>query len=398
MNLTEKMALDCGVKIEQPYLDQYFLPLKSDKFIIFDTRCNNPSGEYDYYTDVYDLIKKYVKQHDIQVFQFANEKNNKIPCDKCFITINKKHENYLIAKSKLLITNENYTLHIASAFNTKSIGLYSLNRPANKRPIWNKKSQIILESHREGNLPSYNTSSETPKTINFINPYEIAKNILDVLNIQHDLERFDLVYLGKNFHQKIVEIVPDFISTPEFMKNRSVNLRLDYIKNLNGNVFNYWLTNRKVNIITDKDINIGLLNTFKSNILMITVMMSSNISENFLKGCKSLGLKLKLFCDSKAEIDNYRFKFLDWEIEKDFEEKNPLDDLKNINKNSKFISSKILISKGKQFSCKPYFFANKPIDNKEEYVILSEEFGKEIEFFKIYNEREETSTDSTAIP
>ena len=398
MNLTEKMALDCGVKIEQPYLDQYFLPLKSDKFIIFDTRCNNPSGEYDYFIDVYDLIKGYLKQNNIQVFQFANEKNSKIPCDKCFITINKKHENYLIARSKLLITNENYTLHIASAFNTKSIGLYSLNKPANKRPIWNKQSQIILESHREGNLPSYNTCSETPKTINFISPYEIAKNILDVLNIEHDLERFELVYLGKSFHQKIVEIVPDFISTPEFMKNRSVNLRLDYIKNLNGNVFNYWLTNRKVNIITDKDINIGLLNTFKSNILLITVMMSSNISENFLKGCKSLGLKLKLFCDSKEEINNYRFKFLDWEIEKDFEEKNTLDDLKNINKNSKFISSKILISKGKQFSCKPYFFANKPIDNKEEYVILSEEFGKEIEFFKIYNEREETSTDSTSIP
>ena len=59
MNLTEKMALDCGVKSSQPYLDQYFLPLKSDRFIIFDTRCKNVSGEYDYYNDVYDLIKDY---------------------------------------------------------------------------------------------------------------------------------------------------------------------------------------------------------------------------------------------------------------------------------------------------------------------------------------------------
>jgi hypothetical protein len=396
MNLTEKMALDCGVKSSQPYLDQYFLPLKSDRFIIFDTRCKNVSGEYDYYNDVYDLIKDYLKENDIQVFQFATDKNTKIPCDKCFITINKKHENYLIAKSKLLISNENYTLHIASVFNTKSIGLYSLNRPSNKRPIWNKKSQIILESHREGNLPSYNTATETPKTVNFISPYIIAKNILDSLQIKNDLDRFELVYLGKSFHQKIVEIVPDFTSSPEFMKNRSVNLRLDYIKNLNANAFCYWLTNRKVNIITDKDININLLNAFKNNILLVTVMMSDDISENFLKGCKSLGIKLKLFCDRKDKLNDYRFKFLDWEIEKDFEDENIIDQLENINKNSKFISSKILISKGKQFSCKSNFFANKPIDNKEESVILSEEFGKEIEFFKIYNERRKKQKSRTS--
>jgi hypothetical protein len=125
-------------------------------------------------------------------------------------------------------------------------------------------------------------------------------------------------------------------------------------------------------------------------------MMSDDISENFLKGCKSLGIKLKLFCDRKDKLNDYRFKFLDWEIEKDFEDENIIDQLENINKNSKFISSKILISKGKQFSCKSNFFANKPIDNKEESVILSEEFGKEIEFFKIYNERRKKQKSRTS--
>ena len=190
--------------------------------------------------------------------------------------------------------------------------------------------------------------------------------------------------------------MPDFISSPDFMKNRSINLRLDYIKNLNTQVFSYWLTNRKVNLITDKDINVHLLNSFKNNIILLTVMMSPNISENFLKACKSIGLKIKIFCDNKDEINNYRFKFLNWDIEKDFEKETTLNQLKNVNEHSKFISSKILISKGKQFSCKPNYFANKPIDNKEECVILSEDFEKEIEFFKIYNEREE-STYSTSV-
>ena len=84
-------------------------------------------------------------------------------------------------------------MHIASVFNTKSIGLYSLFNPKNTRPIWNQSSQIILESNRDGNLPSYGHLKESPKTINFISPYVIAKNILDSLGIGNDLHRFELV-------------------------------------------------------------------------------------------------------------------------------------------------------------------------------------------------------------
>ena len=392
MNLTEKMALDCGVKISKPYLDKYFLPIKNDNYIIIDTRSRNDTGEYDYFNDVLDLIKDYLKEADIDVFQLAIEKNTKLACNKCYITINKKQENYLISKAKLLISNENYSLYIASVFNVKSIGLYSIFNPKNTQPIWNKNSQIILESNREGNLPSYGTSKESPKTINFISPYVIAKNILDNLNIENDLHKFELVNLGKSFNQKIVEIVPDFISGEDFMKERSINLRLDYMKNLNVSIFNYWMANRKVNIITDKDININIIAPHKNRILLMTIMMSPNISERFLKHCKSIGLKLKIFCDDKEKFNEYKFKFLDWEINKDFEDNSIFNDLPTISEKSKFISSKVLISKGKQFSCKANYLLNKHLDNSEENVILSREFEKEIEFFKIYNEREESTT------
>jgi len=352
MNLTEKMALDCGVRLSEPYLDRYFMPIKNYNYIIIDTRCKNPNGEYDYFNDVLDLIKPHLKQHNIDIFQLATDKNPKLQCDKCFITINKKQENYLISKARILISNENYSLHIASVFKTKSIGLYSLFNPKNTRPIWNQSSQIILESNRDGNLPSYGSLKESPKTINFISPYIIAKNILDNLEIKNDLNRFELVNLGKSFHQKIVEIVPDFISSDNFMKDRSVNLRLDYIQNLNISVFNYWMTNRKVNIITDKDININMLAAFKNNILLMTIMLSPSISEKFLKHCKSIGLKLKIFCDNKDKLEEYRFK---------------------------------------------NYLSNKHLDNSEETVILSKEFEQELEFFKIYNEREEESTSGASV-
>ena len=69
MNLTEKMAVDCGVKISRPYLDRYFLPLRNNNFIIIDTRCKNANGEYDYFNDVLELVKPYLKEADIDIFQ-----------------------------------------------------------------------------------------------------------------------------------------------------------------------------------------------------------------------------------------------------------------------------------------------------------------------------------------
>jgi hypothetical protein len=396
MNLTEKMALDCGVKIGQPHVDRLFMPIKNENFIIIDTRSKYENGEYDYFLDVYDLVKRYLKEYDVDVYQFATEKSVKIPCTKCFITINKKQEAYLISKAKLIVANENYSLHLASIFNTKSIGLYSIYNAENTRPIWNKQSQIVLESDRDGNLPTYNQLSEKPKTINFISPYVIAKNILDQLNIPNELGKLELVHIGKNYSHKVIEVVPDFISDENFLKDKQINLRLDYVKSLSLNVLNYWLANKKVNLITDKDINVNLLVPHRGNIQLLTVILSENISEKFLKQCKSIGLKIKLYCDVKDKLNEYRFKFLDWEIEKDFTEESEFKKIPNLTENCKFISSKVLVSKGKQFSCKANYLINKNIDNREESVILSEEFEKELDFFKIYNERKE-STSSTPI-
>jgi len=389
MNLLEKIALDCGVKTSNPFVDKLYMPIKNHNFIIFDTRCKNTNGIYDYFLDVFEMIKHYLKQNNIDVIQLASENSYKLPCDKCYITINKKQEAYLISKAKLIISNENYSLYLASILNTKSIGLYSINNSKNIRPLWNQDSQIIFESDRDGNLPSYGLINETPKTINFISPYKIAQSILDNLNISNDLNKFDLVYLGRSFNQKIIEVVPDFISNQEFLKNSSINLRLDYVDNLDIKTFAFWLTNRKINLITNKDINLQAINQFKNNIMMLTIMLSEKISEQFLKSAKQMGYRMKIFCANEKEINFYRNKFFDWQIEKDQKNFILLKELKKLSTESFFISSKILISKGKQFSCKANYLKNKSLDKTQETVILSPEFEEELEYFKIYNERQE---------
>jgi len=385
MNVAEKIALECGVKISQPYIDRSFMPLSYDKYIIFDTRCSNQAGEYDFFQDVLNLIKPHLKENNIKCLQICTDKNYKLSCDKTFIKINKKQEAYLISKSSLLIANENYSLYIASALNKKSIGLYSLFDPRNTAPIWNKKNQIIIESDRDGNRPSYSQLSEKPKTINFINPYEVATKILDCLGIKNNFNQIELVHLGENYNQQIVEVVPDFISDADFLKGNQINLRLDLVKEMNGEVFRYWLSNKKVNLLTDKDLNIGLLKMFKSNIIGLTILLSKDISENFLKASKSLGLDINVYCPDKNSLKENRFKFFDWNVEKDFNEDVTLDQIKKINKKSKYFSSKTIFSKGKPFPSKAAYLANKPLDKNGNNVILNEEFEQELEYFKIYN-------------
>lgn len=385
MNISQKISIELGAQTSCPVIDTFFMPLKNDKYIIIDGRSKYDFGVYDYFNDVVDLIYPKLKYLGIDVFYFCNENMQKISCDRCFINLNKKQEAYLISKAKLVVGCENYFLYLAASLGVYSIGLYSVYSPQNTQPFWNKDKQIVLESHREGNLPSYGTLRETPKTVNFISPFEVAKNVLNTLNIENDLHKYELAYLGENYKQKIVEIVPDFTSDERFLVGASVNLRLDYVNYLSGAVLQYWLSNRRANIITDKDINIAILEKFRQNIISITITVSDHISEAFLQQCKQKGFAVKLFCNNSEKLKSYRFKFLDWQIYKDYNEEKKLKNYPLIASSSKFVSSKVIFSKGNQYSCRAAMLLNKPLDKSGESVILNEEFEKELEYFKIYN-------------
>lgn len=115
-------------------------------------------------------------------------------------------------------------------------------------------------------------------------------------------------------------------------------------------------------------------------------MVSDKISETFLKACQSLGLKIKIYCADKDKINDFRFKFLDWDIKADYNEDLRLEEIENIKETSKFESSKIIFSKGKKYSSKASFLQEKPLDSNGNNVILNKEFEEELDYFKIYDE------------
>lgn len=385
MNLAQKIAAECGASISAPIVDEFFMPLKNHKYIIIDGRSKYECGGYDYFNDVVELILPELRKEGVDIFYFCAENSPKITCDRCFINLNKKQESYLIKKAQLVVGCENYFLHIAAAHNVKNIGLYAVYSAPNTQPYWNKDTQIVLESHRDGNLPTYGTLNESPKTINFISSFEVAGKILDELGVSHQYHKYDLLYIGENYKNKVVEVVPDFTSDAAFLEGRAINLRLDYLNFLSGSVLQYWLSNRKVNIVTDKDIHVSILNQFKKNIVSLSVIVSESISEAFLQQCKKIGLNVKIFCQDPEKLKHYRFKFLNFHVHKDFCEDKKLKNYPKITAISRFSSAKVIFSKGKQYSCRATLLANKPLDKNGEWVIFSEDYERELDFFKIYN-------------
>ena len=384
MNLTEKIALDCGVKASKPHVDFMYHPIPFKDYIVIDGRYKNKVGEYDLFKKVVKLISPYLLNKDIKIVQLCQTVNDRITCvDKCCVDLNKKQDNFILKNSKLVVCCDNAASYIANSINKKTITLYSSFHSLSKAPLWNKKNQISIDSERAGNLPSYDTLSESPKSINFIDPLKVAHNILNSLDIENNLNEYKMINCGKSFFSNIVEAIPDYIPDSKSFKQGSINLRLDLVKDLDARILAAWVLDRKVNIITNKDVNIQLLKYFKDNILSITIMTSDSVSEPFLLAAQRAGFPVKIYCSEKERFDYFKLKFLDWTVL--FDDESDDEVFESLKKDYFFESCKMLYSKGKAYPSHASILAEKEFDNDGNRVILSKEFNKELNYFLIYS-------------
>ena len=123
------------------------------------------------------------------------------------------------------ICSDNLSSYFSSALDIPSISLYATYPADINKPMWSDK-HLCIESERLGNLPAYGVK-EDPKVINFIEPEKIAQAVFDKLNIDTKI-KWKSVFIGDHYPVKIVEVIPDFVADPSFMKNRALNVRMDH--------------------------------------------------------------------------------------------------------------------------------------------------------------------------
>ena len=383
MNVLEKYAANCGVKIREPFVASSYFPLKDTPYIILDNRSKFAPNSYDLFGDVMPYIVPVLKRENIDIYSFEKNDKNVIEGAQPFVGLFKKQESYLIKNSKLVVACDNVTNYFASGLGVPSIGLYSAYPSQCTEPLWGDKHTSI-ESHRDGNLPGYGVA-ETPKTVNFIEPEKIANHIFKSLGLD-DRVNHETFYMGDHYAVKVVEIIPDFIPSADFMKNRALNVRMDY--HFDEQILIHWLQNRKINLLTDKPINLNLLKYFKNNIVQLTVNINESFTVDYLTQVKNIGINVEVFCEEESKLADYRFDFFDFDVNENmFKKKEDLDDnLCKLNESTKFLSGKILLSEGKKYSCYEAKKAKKELTPNAELVYDTSDFWKELDHYRLLNE------------
>lgn len=386
MHILERYALSCGVKIDKPYiLDQYY-PILFDKYIIFQTSGKGNSRQYDYWNKVFQYIREYTT--DYKIVHVGVETDQPVPNVDLDIRgqTSMRHLAYLIKNSSLYLGVDSFSTHLAGFYDKKIVALYSYCYAQNCLPIWGAKENktlIEVDWKKEGK-PSFSLN-EKEKKINTIMPEIVAKAALDQLGIKNDLDKLQTLFIGSEYHNPTIEVVPDSSSYPIFIKNKICNVRMDYHFD-ETNLVN--LANIcRLNIITKKEIGIEILNSIKNKVYGFNMVASEDISESYLNQVKSLGIKLNLSADFNEKWPALAEKFFDFKIEKDeIIHKSSIKNVDQINESCLFTSEKIIFSQNKVYSCKLFWEKDQPKLDKQSNVVDNNSFWQESEYFYIYKD------------
>ena len=384
MHLVEQYALACGVKITKPRVETNYFPLPFSDYIVIHPSSGMEAKNYDYYKDVIELLYPYLRNNNIEIVQLGADADPILP--HCY-AINGKtslgQSFYLLENSKLLLGNDSFSCHVAGGFNKKIVNLYSNLYKDCCGPYWgDPKRQILLQADRGGKKPSF-SNKEEKKVVNNINPEEIARSVLSLLNIKHKLGSYETLHLGSSYHESAVEIVPNFFQPNLFPSQQGLNIRLDYEPN--PEITAHWGSQYKVHLILEEPVDTKYFTVFKENIVKISLNVGPSTSPDYIKLLKGLGCQVELFAPDDTDLIPLRVKFLDWTVEK-FEDssKKDLDTSSTICDNTCYKSSKTLLSNGKTYSSKAAWLA-KQEKNTTESIIDTQEFWKELQYFRIYN-------------
>ena len=380
----EEYAKSLGVRIGRPKICSHFFPIAAEKYITLQTTSKDQSKNYSFWGIVSSLINNNCQKYKIVQVGLKDDPKCEFADLDLRGATSFKNLFYIIENSSLHMCSDGVGAHISSAVDTPCVALFSNFLPENSGPIWHVNSEFkCIQPDLVDVKPSY-SSSESPKSIDSIEPEIISRSALDLLGAKHNLDTYKTLNIGRYYSNKIIEIIPDAELPKEFSTKSIINVRCDYGITNEGMVSCF---QRKINLMTDKPLNINYINAFKSNIVGMTIFLEiDNFSEDYLLALKKIGIKFSLICRNEEMLSKIRFKFFDWVVEKySCNKKKDLDFCKEVCNNTYYESNKVLISKNKEYPSKASWKAGIESKQKKLKIIDNEDFWEEVEHFNIYN-------------
>lgn len=383
-HLVEEYAKNLGVKIGKPIFEPHYMPITDEKYITFHVDNKIDSKYYEFFPETIDLLKNIVAPFGYKIYQIGGGEDPQLPnVDKSFLGFSRKQTAYIIKNAALHIGIDSFPVHLASAYDVPIIALYSHIYPQHAYPYWSSKEKIkLIEADRKGRKPSYHYQ-EKPKSINTIKPEEIVKNACELLGIGHT-KSISTLYIGEQYSTPMIEIVPNFFGESPELKDKLLNIRMDYF--FNEECLMHWASYYQVHIVSDQPINLEVLKRAKNKIKEITFLINDleTFSLEYLESVKNLGVQFVGLCQEKELLTSVKDFYFDFLIEEDkptSEEK-----IKNFQnkENLKFLTKKDIFSNGKRYYSKAHVDSNQEALDKWGSVVDSESFWKDLEHYYIY--------------
>jgi len=264
-NLIQTYARSTGLKIDKPWLKEDFYPLPFTKYITLATGSGQGAKNYSYYQKVVELLQPFLNQQNIHIVLLGSKEDpviNGVYDLRGKTSVSQSY--YLIKNAQLHLGNDSWTAHAAGWSRVPLVALYGSTDKYIHGPHWCGAKMMLLESHRNGCKPSF-SSHENLKTIDLIDPFDVIRAVLYLLEIPSGNFSYKSHHIGKAFPQPVLDFVPNQVLSPTFNPDVPTAVRMDVEHNEHV-LMQVLQTGRKVNIVTKRPINIQILEAFKNNI------------------------------------------------------------------------------------------------------------------------------------
>ena len=388
MHFLERYALSSGLKIDKPFIYEKFFPVPLEKYITLHPHSQYNSKNYDFWPEVLNLIVPVLEKEKISIVQIGTDQD--VQLDGTYrvsgqTTINQVA--YIVKNSMLHVGADSFPVHIASSYDKKIVALYSNSFVNCARPMWGTpENQVLLEPSRvNGEKPSF-SAEENPKTINSIGPEKIAKSVLDLLGLRHNIYH-ETVYYGK-LYSPANPVFETALETPvevQEMNLQKILCRMDF--NHNEKVLEQQLQRGLCEIVTSKPIDSKILARYKNNIIGVIYHIEKNDNPNFAQEMIDMGIETALVSElPEEELTPKKIDYMDAGVIREIKlPEIKSNELKDVDLNKLYYrSNKITISMGKFYPSKWAWENKKNIENHNELsrVPDDEHFWKECNNFR----------------
>jgi hypothetical protein len=332
MHILEKYSLNCGInplKLDKAKIFSSYYPLPFEKYIVFHAEKEIPSKSYSYFQDIIDFIAEGASKKGYGFVQIGGMEDKILNgCLNLNGKINIFQTSFILKNASLLVGNDSFSTHICSAYKVPLVSLYSAVQPEVAGPYWKNEKQLTVMASLNGNKPSY--SREDPeRSIDNIKPEEVIEKIKIALPeiFDHNSVIPRSIFIGKNYSNQTINIVPDVNQRINIPDNYIANIRFDLIKNniTQDNLSSAFLNikNKKFFITINKPLDIfSILNRETAqNLLSIIININfENFSikaelKNFIQQIKRKGTPITVNYNtenlSELQIGELKLEFLD---------------------------------------------------------------------------------------